>query len=307
MALLGNSRRVFRDGDDRSRNARVGRSFGLFAAVAVALLALSRLDSTALAPFQGAVIGWSSPLVGATSRRLAPLTQTLASLQAAISARHDIEQLRVENAHLTVLAATAARLERENRELRQIANYVGTSSQGASNLSADVVSTSANPLSRTVIINAGVTQGVRSGVPVTNEAMLIGRVLEAQAHSASVMLLSDRLSRVPVQIGGHQTRAVLSGNGSRELLLEFLANEATITAGDLVTTSGLGGVFPRGLIVGSVAGTPARWTIGLSPAQETPELVSVLTPPPSDTTKVPAAAFSASSPALRPQSRESPR
>ena len=91
----------------------------------------------------------------------------------------------------------------------------------------------------------------------------MGRVIHVHANHASVMLLSDRLSRVPVSVGAKQSRGVLAGAGADLPKLEFIEAGSQIAAGDLVTTSGAGGVYPRGLAVGVVVADGGSGGLGV--------------------------------------------
>jgi rod shape-determining protein MreC len=275
MAMFGPSRRLFGEASLGARLPRARRiQASVFAALAVGLLAVSRVDPETIAPLSRAVVGLTAPLAAMASSVMVPIAKMVSSLHATLARRHDLEHLRAENARLTALAARVADLQLENDTLRRMANYAGQS--GRSLVTALVIASSAGPLSRTVVIDAGVNRGIADGAPVVDEAMLVGRVLDVQSGSSRVMLLGDRLSRVPVQIGGGQIRAVLVGNGSEQPHLDFIANETAVTSGDLVTTSGLGGIFPRGLVIGTVSGAAQRWVVSLAPSQDVPMYVSVL-------------------------------
>ena len=274
MALFQNSRIFSREADRPARRRAASIHFALLIAASLALLITSRFDAAALDPFRAHVIAWTAPAVAAASRAAAPVNHTLARIHTALVRMGDVEQLRADNARLAALAAHASDLEVENRHLRRLARYAGATP--ASPVSARVVASAAGPLSRTVLIDAGRNQGVKDGAPVIGENGLIGRVIQAHFDTATIMLLGDRLSRVPVQIGPSQVRAVLSGTGNALPHLDYIAGDATPVAGDLVTTSGLGGVFPRGLAIGTIARDATGWHIDLTADQDAPTTVAIL-------------------------------
>ena len=274
MALFGPSRRLFQEASQTSRPLPARRrQVALFTGLSVAMLTVSRIDPTAFAPVSHAIIGITAPIAATSSRLISPVAATVSRLHATLASRHDLEHLRSENARLTQMAANWAALEQENSDLRRAANYVGTN--GQSPFTARVIASSSGPLARTVVINAGRDQGIGEGAPVTDAATLVGRVIDVHSNTSSVMLLGDRLSRVPVQIGTNQIRAVLIGNGTDQTQLDFIASQTAVASGDLVTTSGLGGVFPRGLVIGTLQGAPSRWVIVLTPMQEAPTMIGV--------------------------------
>jgi rod shape-determining protein MreC len=106
---------------------------------------------------------------------------------------------------------------------------------------------------RTVLINAGERNGVEKGQAAITGDGLAGRVAEVGQRSARVLLLTDINSRVPVVVGRARDRAVLAGDNSNAPELLYLGPTAKVQAGDYVTTSGHGGVFPPGLPIGVVS------------------------------------------------------
>jgi rod shape-determining protein MreC len=82
---------------------------------------------------------------------------------------------------------------------------------------------------------------------------LVGRVSEAGARAARILLITDLNSRVPVVVEGSQQRAVLAGDNSERPSLRYLEADSAIRIGDRIITSGQGGIFPPGLPVGVVA------------------------------------------------------
>ena len=121
---------------------------------------------------------------------------------------------------------------------------------------AEVLYEAADPYSRKVIIDRGVTHNVVLGSPVVNEAGVLGQVTRVYLQSAEVTLLTDRDAAIPVLNSRTQVRSAAFGGGSGGVgLLEmrFMAGNADVQVGDLLTTSGVDGVYPPGLKVAPVA------------------------------------------------------
>jgi rod shape-determining protein MreC len=93
---------------------------------------------------------------------------------------------------------------------------------------------------------------VRKNQPAITGDGLIGRVTEVGERSARVLLLTDLNSRVPIYVERTRARAVMVGNNSDQMLLNYLLPGADIVVGDRIVTSGQGGIFPPGLPVGVV-------------------------------------------------------
>lgn len=119
-------------------------------------------------------------------------------------------------------------------------------------VAARIVSDTRGPMSTTRLANAGSEKGVRSGHPVMSEHGLVGRVAGVTRGASRVLLVTDPASRTPVLIDRTNARAILTGDGGPNPRLEFLRGAQPARGGDVILTSGDGGVFPRGLPVGVV-------------------------------------------------------
>lgn len=118
---------------------------------------------------------------------------------------------------------------------------------------ARAVSESRGPFANSRLIDAGARQGVRLGNPVINEHGLIGRVVGVSGSISRVLLLTDVASRTPVLVDRTDARAILSGDGGSNPKLDYLRGKDAVREGDLILTSGDGGMIPRGLPVGKAA------------------------------------------------------
>ncbi len=126
------------------------------------------------------------------------------------------------------------------------------------------------------MIDAGYEASVKVGYPVINADGLVGRVIETGRSSSRVLLSNDLNSHIPVVIGAKEIRAVLAGDGGAEPRLLFLPSDAKIAAGEDVSTSGTGGLFPRGLRIGTVSGTLNAPRVKLRARLDELEYLSVL-------------------------------
>ena len=179
-----------------------------------------------------------------TRRYLVGLTNAIAAEQAA----------RSELARQSERAQRADQLELENARLRALLELRPTLSVRSQ--AAEILYEAADPYSRKVIIDRGVTHNVVLGSPVLNEAGVLGQVTRVYLQSAEVTLLTDRDAAIPVLNSRTQVRSAAFGGGTGGIgLLEmrFMAGNADVQTGDLLTTSGVDGVYPPGLKVASVA------------------------------------------------------
>lgn len=143
-------------------------------------------------------------------------------------------------------------LERENMNLREL---LGSSFNLHERiLVAELFTIDLDPFSQQVIIDKGHRSGVFVGQPVLDATGVMGQVIEVTPFTSRVILLVDPSHGIPVQLNRTGLRAVATGKGLAGILqLKHLPHNADVRKGDLLVTSGLGGLFPAGYPVGRVA------------------------------------------------------
>ena len=119
-------------------------------------------------------------------------------------------------------------------------------------LPAEVASRELSPWYRSLLIDRGRSNDVHAGMPAVTEDGLVGLVTAASPHAARVMLLLDRQSAVDGMVQRSRARGIVRGIGTEELEFEYTAGSGDVQVGDTVMTSGLGGVYPKGLRIGEV-------------------------------------------------------
>ncbi len=117
---------------------------------------------------------------------------------------------------------------------------------------ARVIAYDSSLWSRCALIDQGEAQGVKWGLPVLAPAGIVGRVVEAFPNYAKVMLIVDRNSGADAMIQRLRVRGILQGKGGNRCSLDYVPKSADVQVGDLVLASGLGGIYPKGLIFGKV-------------------------------------------------------
>jgi rod shape-determining protein MreC len=156
---------------------------------------------------------------------------------------------------LAVQAERSARVEQltaENKRLRALLEL--RPAFNVKSQAAEVLYDAPDPFSRKVVIDRGATNAVALGSPVINEAGVLGQVTRVYPLSSEVTLLTDKDAAIPVLNARSQARSAAYGISSGSgLELRFMAGNADVQVGDLLTTSGVDGVYPPGLPVASVA------------------------------------------------------
>ena len=172
------------------------------------------------------------------ARDVAQASERDAREQLLVQARRSgqVEQLALENKQLRELLALSKRLETKGQ-------------------AAEVLYDAADPYTRKVILDKGEVQGLRLGAPVVDELGVLGQVTRLFPMVSEVTLVTDRDHAIPVQNARTGARGVAYGDTSTHadaLELRFMAANADVAVGDLLTTSGVDGVYPPGLPVARV-------------------------------------------------------
>ena len=108
-------------------------------------------------------------------------------------------------------------------------------------------------LSKTILINKGTVQGLKAGMPVVVPPGLIGRLVDVSWHASKVLLFIDENSNIDAIVQRTRMQGIISGAGSRGLILKYISKTQDVQEGDVIVSSGMGGVFPKGLLIGQVS------------------------------------------------------
>lgn len=161
------------------------------------------------------------------------------------------QQLRRELQQMKAWREAAQQLERENARLLDLNNV--RLSPEFTFVTGVVTADSGSPFRRSVILNIGRRDGVRDGWATMDGLGLVGRIAGTSDRTARVLLLTDPASHIPVTLPRSGGVALLVGDNTNAPLLQFVEGADQIQPGDRVVTSGDGGLFPSGILVGQVA------------------------------------------------------
>ncbi|MCC7034465.1 MAG: rod shape-determining protein MreC [Acidobacteria bacterium] len=220
------------------------------------------------------------------------VTSGIAGIQGLWAGYVDLRGVRDENAALRqALQALQVRLQEERAlaqraedlrqllELRQRAELDTTA--------AEIIAGSASPEFRTVTIDKGTADGLQADMAVLSPAGVVGRLILPSRRAAKVQLLIDRNAAAGAIIERSRAQGVVVGFGPGELRMDYVSATADVKAGDLVVTSGIDGIYPKGFVIGTVEsvdrGTATYHEVRVRPAVDfsrLEEVLVVLTPPP---------------------------
>ncbi|MGB9552939.1 MAG: rod shape-determining protein MreC [bacterium] len=170
----------------------------------------------------------------------------------------ELEKLRAENSQLLAEKAKMDEALKENDALRSLLNLknalTSLNTKAASVLSADT-----SLYGKSFLISLGSNDGIKEQMPVLAPGGgLVGQILEVYATKSRVLLITDSNSFISGKIQDSGELAVVKGDGLTGCYLERPLKETQMKAGDLVVTSGEGGIFPPGLVIGKIKEVFAR-------------------------------------------------
>ena len=238
-----------------SRRAQYGLFLGYVVAVAgvlfaLLLLAVAAIDPRGFAALKGAALDVTAPVSRGASRVGAFFGGIVTGIGDYVQAGTKNAEMRreVESARRELIRAKT--IEFENRRLRQL---VGLAEVEDEVTVARIVGSSYASGRRFATLSAGAASGVAIGQPVRAPEGLIGRVLETGRWAARILLLTDAWSNVPVRLVRDGTSAFARGTGENVIELRTLeVGPNPFRTGDVVVTSGVGGLYPPGIPVARV-------------------------------------------------------
>lgn len=202
-------------------------------------------------PIRDALSRVISPVQFAVQRLSRPASHALSRIESKASLYAENESLRQENAALRSEIVRLREAQIENESLRSLLSFKSTVPTFQL-LSAEVIGHDPDNLIQSLIVDRGALDGIELGMPVLDAEGLVGRISEVSAGSSRVMLITDPSSSVSAQIQRSRATGMIQGLSGRGLVMQYLPQESSVEPGDMVLTSGLGGNFPKRLVLGQV-------------------------------------------------------
>ena len=266
-----------------SRRAQYGLFFSFLAAIAglligLVLLALSLVAPKSYATVRGVALDATAPVTSGMRAVTATIGGVFTGAGNYWDAAHQNGQLKRERELMLQRMVEAKAISLENRELRAALQLRERSR--APIASGRIVGSSFNSPRRYAILSVGTADGVRVGMPVRSAKGLIGRVIDAGALASRILLVSDRASIVPARIlrGGQPVISQGRGDGTIDLRpLEVGRNP--FKPGDIVITSGTGGLYPPLIPIARVVKLDDDGAIALPLADPSSTSFALVEPP----------------------------
>ena len=231
--------------------------------------------------FKAGVYQLLAPFLTSGSGLKKQITSVRTGLKSLDQLEHENAALQVENRELRATNQSLRDVEHEVNRLRHALNYRERSVFKL--IAAEMVARDSSNWWRTVTINRGRRDGIETDMPVVTDEGLIGKTTSVSDVISVVLLVSDENCRVAASVEGSREQGIVSGERvttglTPRLDLNFLSKQADLKPGQKVYTSGVGGVFPSGLLIGVVKSYRVRELDGqaqLTPAVDLSHLEDV--------------------------------
>lgn len=196
-----------------------------------------------------------APIYGAAEKAVAPIRQFVGYLEKAPEYEKQIEQLKKENNALEIENKSREEYIKENKRLKELLDL----KEGLSDyetVTARAVSYEPNSWYDTFMIDKGSSDNIKKGNVVITDMGVAGKITEIGSNWARVSTVLNTSESVGVKLSRTNDVGVVSGDAGlakdKQCRLEYLSNDKNLIKGDILVTSGLGGVYPAGLMIGRV-------------------------------------------------------
>ena len=202
-----------------------------------------------------------------------------------VHARDENVKLHDELTRVKADQARLAELEVENQHLSELLDL--KDALGTNAVAANVIGSDAGGISRTLILASGTDEGLRAGMAVIANQGVVGKIIAVSPHASRVLLINDHNSALDGFDQRTRARGIVAGLVDDGVILKYADRSQDIKVDDTIVTSGLDGIFPRGLLVGTIQsvhreGPGLFLGVRITPAVDFRQLeqVMILTDPP---------------------------
>jgi rod shape-determining protein MreC len=238
---------------DLAPKAKEGRAIYVLIpllAVNLVLLSMQIEDPLGTLLFKRWILAAEEPFIKASSAVSGGIQRIWTGYFWLHGAREENRQLQAKVRDLTLRVETLEQAQKENAQLQRLLAYSGSLPYRST--TAKVVGRTPDFMSRTVLVDQGSASGIAVDDAVLTTAGVVGRVVLVSRYHSQVQLITNADASTGVMMEGTRTPGVLKGSGDAALNLDYVSNTEQVNPGDLVISSGLDGIYPKGIPVGKV-------------------------------------------------------
>jgi rod shape-determining protein MreC len=216
----------------------------------LALLSLQIEGSSGTSLFKTWTLAVQAPMLSASSAVTTAVRRFCYNYIWMVGARSENERLKEEVQRLSLLNSSYQQIKQENFRLRRLVALSETLADKS--MGARVIARTPSFLANVIYIDRGFQDGVHVDAPVLSGDGIVGRTVLVSRHQSQVQLITNPDASIGVILETSRTPGVLRGSGDYLLDLDYIGNTEPVAVGDLVLSSGLDGIYPKGLAIGRV-------------------------------------------------------
>ncbi|NLY65818.1 MAG: rod shape-determining protein MreC [Alcaligenaceae bacterium] len=166
-------------------------------------------------------------------------------------AKQESEAIQRQRIELAQISAHAGQMAAENAQLRRLLGVKNTVQTPS--VAVEILYTAANPQNQSMVLTKGSNHGIEPGMPVIGEGGIVGQIRRVTAMTSEAALVTNENVSIPAMVLRNGLRVIIFGSGQGgKLEVRYLSMDADIRVGDSLTTSGIGGIYPPGISIGTV-------------------------------------------------------
>ena len=236
------------------KRERIAWVFAPLLILHLVLLSLQIEDSSGTILLKTWALRIQSPVLAIGDATLGGIKQTWHDYVWLIGARDENRQLKETVSRLSFLNRTYEESRLENERLRGLVAMSESIANDAdfSILGARVSARTPEYLANILYVNRGSKHGVRANAPVISGNGIVGRVILVTEFYSQVQLITNPDASIGAMLGESRTPGILTGTGDEMLAMNYISNILPVKTGEVVLSSGLDGIFPKGVVIGEV-------------------------------------------------------
>ena len=232
------------------RRNRVVLASGSLLLISLLLLSAGARTRERIDPVAAIVLDGMRPLQATVAAGLDVAAQTWRRYLSLVGVQQENERLRSRILELEQQAVRLGEVEQTDKRLAELLKF--RSALEGEMQAAQVIGRDPLPWFGTFTINKGETDGVHKGMAVLSPFGVIGQTMATGAHAARVLLITDHNSGVDAIVQRSRARGIVEGSLDGRCVMKYLKRGEDVEVGDQIVTSGLDGIFPKGIMVGTV-------------------------------------------------------
>ena len=232
------------------RRNRVVLTSGSLLLISLLLLSAGSRERRRGDPIAGVVLDSMRPLQTTVAGGVDALASVWRSYLGLVGVKQENERLRLRILELEHQAMGVAEIEETDKRLAELLHFRSTLE--GDTVAAQIIGRDPLPWFGTVTINKGEADGVRKNMAVLSPFGVVGQTMSTGAHAARVLLLTDHNSGIDAVVQRSRARGIVEGALDGGCVMKYVKREEDVEVGDRIVTSGLDGIFLRGVIIGEV-------------------------------------------------------